>query len=568
MNERRTRVALAIAGGLLLAIAFPKINVAGLAWLAPGVILASGFGADGRRAFRLGYLAGLVHFLCSLYWLLNMPVFKLFPFLAWAGLAAFLSLYPAAWVWLCWRAYPVPLRSGTDGLTGPMEQFLEASWPQRMLWTASCAALWVAWEMIQARLFTGFPWNYLGASQYRMVPLLQLASGAGVYGVSFLVCWFGVSTLSASVLVLRRSQQPRRWIGDLAPALLVAISLVMFGFREVAEASIAAAAAARAAAINSASNSAPATAVLHIGLVQPSIPQRWVWSSEDQARRFQQVLQLSESALTNQPPPQLLVWPEAATPGYLRWDTNTYLPISNLVARHHVWLVLGADDASPRRDEPDPFRYDSYNSSFLVSPEGELRRNYRKRRLVIFGEYIPFHQWIPAFERWTGMYSFTPGREAVPFRIPELHATTSVLICFEDTFPHHTREYVDEDTDFLLNLTNNGWFGESAAQWQHAANAVFRAVENRCPLVRCANNGISCWVDEWGRIHDLYFPDGTDVYGVGVKRVEVPLLNGRKREPTFYHRYGDLFGWSCVLWSALLVGWSFLRERNRENSHA
>jgi apolipoprotein N-acyltransferase len=149
----------------------------------------------------------------------------------------------------------------------------------------------------------------------------------------------------------------------------------------------------------------------------------------------------------------------------------------------------------------------------------------------------------------------------VPFRVPELRVKFSVLICFEDVFPHGVREYVDEDTDFLLNLTNNGWFGESAAQWQHAASAVFRAVENGVPLVRCANNGLTCWVDPQGRLHEVYFPGTKDIYGPGVKLVQAPLLAGRKRAPTFYWRHGDVFGWSCVGWCVLVVGRTFLRRK-------
>src|SRR4029077_8922731 len=118
---------------------------------------------------------------------------------------------------------------------------------------------------------------------------------------------------------------------------------------------------------------------------------------------------------------------------------------------------------------------------------------------------------------------------------------------------HLVREYVDDDTDFLLNLTNNGWFGDSAAQWQHAANAVFPAVENGLPLVRCSNNGLTCWVDAQGRMNEVYFPDTRDVYGAGFKIARVPLLAGRLRPPTFYLGHGDWFGWGCVAWAAWLV---------------
>jgi apolipoprotein N-acyltransferase len=202
-----------------------------------------------------------------------------------------------------------------------------------------------------------------------------------------------------------------------------------------------------------------------------------------------------------------------------------------------------------------------FNSSFLVSPKGHLVASYRKRRLVIFGEFIPFARWLPFLESWTGMGSFTPGKEPTPFRVPDLHFKTAVLICFEDVFPHEVRDHVEPDTDFLLNLTNNGWFGESAAQWQHAANAVFRAVENGLPLVRCANNGLSCWVDARGQMHDVFFSGSRDIYGAGFKLVPVPLLGGRSRTPTFYTKHGDVFGWSCLAWAAFLVTRAFLRRR-------
>jgi apolipoprotein N-acyltransferase len=398
--------------------------------------------------------------------------------------------------------------------------------------------------MVQARLFTGFPWNFLGASQYQMLPVIQIASFTGVYGVSFLAVWFSVSLIGAAAVVLRRSQRPRQWMGEIILPLLAATGVAFFGIRQFVQPTV------------------PPTQV-KIALVQPSIPQQMIWLPEESARRFEQLLQLSERALTNGAmKPDLLVWPEAAVPGYLRWDTNIHRAVTNLARRHQVWLVLGSDDAAPRAG--DPFEHDVFNASFLIGPDGEFRASYRKRRLVIFGEYLPFVRWLPFLERWTGMGSFAAGREVVPFRVPELGLKTSVLICFEDVFPHLVREDVDDDTDFLLNLTNNGWFGESAAQWQHAANAIFRAVENGVPLVRCSNNGITCWVTPQGQMRDPYLPGTLDAYGAGFKVVQVPLLGGKKREPTFYRRHGDVFGWSCVVWSVLVVGRVFIRRRRKE----
>jgi apolipoprotein N-acyltransferase len=538
LTNNRARLALAILGGLSLAAAFPMIGVAGFAWVAPGLILAAAAGLGGR-AFRLGYLAGVVHCLVSLYWLLHIPVNKIAPITGWLLLSSYLALYPATWVWLCWRMGPGSINDGSPGISGAFDRLVSVGWAQRVAWALSCAALWVTWEMVQARLFTGFPWNLLGASQAQMLPIIQVAAYTGVYGVSFLAVWFAVSILCAAAVLLRRSPVPKSWSADMLLPLLAIVGVVTVGFSRMA-------------------GPADSPVSLKVALVQPSIPQQWIWEPEESAKRFQQLLQLSESALTNKP--DLLVWPEAAVPGFVRLDTNIHQTVTSLVRRHKVWLVLGADDAAPRENASDPFEFDSFNSSFLINPEGEFTAAYRKRRLVIFGEYLPLVRWLPFLERWTGMGSFTPGTEPVTFIAPELQLKTSVLICFEDVFPHLVREYVEDDTDFLLNLTNNGWFGESAAQWQHAASAVFRAVENGLPLVRCANNGLTCWVDAHGRMREVYFPGTKDAYGPGFKMVEVPLLD-QKRSPTFYRKHGDLFGWSCVGWSALAVGRTFFRRR-------
>jgi apolipoprotein N-acyltransferase len=134
---------------------------------------------------------------------------------------------------------------------------------------------------------------------------------------------------------------------------------------------------------------------------------------------------------------------------------------------------------------------------------------------------------------------------------PHQKIKTSPLICFEDVFPGLARDAADGDTDFLVNLTNDGWFRQSAEQWQHMANAVFRAVENGLPLVRCANNGVTCWIDASGRVREILKDKSGSVYGVGAMTVEIPV--GEPRAPTFYHRRGDWFGWSCVILSVPLA---------------
>jgi apolipoprotein N-acyltransferase len=142
---------------------------------------------------------------------------------------------------------------------------------------------------------------------------------------------------------------------------------------------------------------------------------------------------------------------------------------------------------------------------------------------------------------------------------PRQKVTASTLICFEDVFPQLAREYVQDDTDFLVNLTNDGWFGDGAAQWQQAAAAIFRAVENGVPLVRCSNNGLTGWADASGRLRDIFRDSAGSVYGPGATTIEIPL--GERRNPTFYNRHGDWFGWACVGITGIWLGARFFGPR-------
>jgi len=193
---------------------------------------------------------------------------------------------------------------------------------------------------------------------------------------------------------------------------------------------------------------------------------------------------------------------------------------------------------------------------------------YHKQHLVMFGEYMPLGRWFPFLNYFRTLDSgFAAGDGPVPFLLKNLGVKISVLICSEDVFPHLARGYVETDTDFLLNLTNNGWFGESAAQWQHAANAVFRAVENGLPLVRCTNNGLTCWVDQNGRLHDVYFPGSDDIYQPGFKLSKIPLrAAGQTLRLTSYTRFGDVFGWTCVgITAVALLRQGILQRRSSAN---
>jgi len=309
-----------------------------------------------------------------------------------------------------------------------------------------------------------------------------------------------------------------------------------------------------------------------------------IWDTDANANRFKQLLALSETALRESEgqvprvpgdsvangtrgtrPSDLLIWPEAALPDF--GDAN-YIAVTNLIRTHHVWMILNGDDAEYHADTTNYF-----NAAFLFDPDGKFISVYHKQKLVIFGEYIPLARWLPFLKYFTPITGgWTSGNKPVTFelerRTPVRHeiqiisqkadseiggpaensfrVKTSTLICFEDSFPETARAAAQDDLDFLVNVTNDGWFGEGAEQWQHAANAIFRAVENGLPLVRCANNGVTCWIDASGRVQEFLKNDKGNVHRIGALTVEIPLLTpGEKRARTFYNRHGDWFGWAC-----------------------
>jgi len=566
----RLRYPLAIGAGLLLAAAFPNLNIAGLAWIAPGLMLAAALGGTGKQSFRVGFVAGFAFWLASLYWLLLIPVTG-YPILAWVALAAYNAVFQAIWVWLCWKCFPSSSRSSrreeapsdpahASRITHQFDQSLLTSAAtmqdttrlSRLRWSLLCAALWVALEMIRCRFLSGFPWSLLGSSQFQMTPLLQISSITGVYGVSFLIVWTSVSLFSAvGMLCSRRGKEadslnqitllrPPRHVGGyevFVPLLAVAIVFAT-GYYHI-------------------THTPETTRSIRLTSIQPSIPQTDIWNPAENDKRFNQLLALTERALSNQT--DVLLWPEAALP---ELNDVSFAAITNLAALHKVWFIFGADDVVLRPGATNNHDVIYFNGAWMLSPRGLITDNYHKRRLVIFGEYIPLVDWLPFIKWFTPITGgFASGTNATQFHLRDLDVRTAPLICFEDCFPHGAREHVNDDTDLMINLTNDGWFGEGAEQWQHLANAVFRAVENGVPLVRSCNNGVTCWVDPQGRIRDPFRDEHGTIYGPGFATFTVPL-SPTPHQPTFYNRQGDVFGWACVALASLAVASRTIRRRN------
>ncbi len=522
--------------GLMAALAFPLPGWSGLAWVSPGLLLLSALGASPGRAFRLGWFSGLVQFLVSLRWLLAIP-FPSGAVAAWLALSLYCALYPALWtVWatLWIRRWTGVAREGSEPWAQAASALAELPTIRRSIVWLGLALGAAGLEVIRGRFLTGFPWNFWGITQWKNLPLIQIASVTGIFGVTALVHWVSLGVAGSILQLIRCTRQKTSWMSDLRLPVLVLLLVLAWGVRRLG---------------------VPRTDGLPVSLalVQPSIPQTLIWDEGANPERFGKVFALTRSALASKP--DVLVWPEGSLPDITR---EQFESVTRETGKAGAMWVFGTGFGREVEGRPE-----HYNAALLVDATGRLVDQYLKRRLVIFGEYIPFENTLP-FMRWLTPIgsSFTPGTRAAAFPLgPGTPVVASPVICFEDMFPETTRDHVSDDTGFLLELTNNGWFGEGSAQWQHTAGAVFRAVENGVTLVRCANNGLTCRIEPTGRVAEL-FQNDSSVYGPGFLRIEVA---GRSKDqaPTWYRRHGDVFGIVCAAVAVVGLGWELLRRRRR-----
>ena len=517
-----------VVGGWLLACAFPlppgfeHMESEGAAWMALIPLILIARTASPRHAFIWGMAFGFVFWLLTLVWLLALRhtwggVFL--PLLGWVALSAYCALYSGLFACLLsavpdrWRALPV--------LAVPV--------------------LWVGCEWLRATLFSGFPWNPLGVSQYRNIAVIQVASIGGVYAVSGLVALLNGALALTMLRVcreIRQRVQRRRVHVELMIGLAAVAICWSWGVMTVRRLS-----------------SSYAGTEVRIASVQPAIPQLQKWSEAQALDNYQALQQQSDLAMMSRP--HLIVWPETATPDMLRMDPDALMLAQSLTSQG-TYLLAGSMDYQQGGKETEYL-----NASFLLAPEGKgVEAAYFKRHLVIFGEYLPFERTLTFLQRWAPLgFSCLPGaldQPLVEFAVREasrdaVPVAVSVLICFEDVFSYLARRDVRRGARLLINQTNDAWFDGSGASRQHMANAVLRTVENRVPLVRSANTGVTCFVNRLGRITARFAtPDGvTSARGYSVSSVMVPVPS---MPLSLYTRLGDwLFAIPCML---LMVAWA------------
>jgi apolipoprotein N-acyltransferase len=293
-------------------------------------------------------------------------------------------------------------------------------------------------------------------------------------------------------------------------------------------------------ALHSSDQETPAPgAKLKIALAQGNIEQKLKWDPEYSRRIIQTYRDLTLKAAENKP--DLIVWPEAATPFFFNLEQEDTESLKNLVRSIHIPLLFG----SPYQENSPTGRI-LYNRAYFVNADGETTGSYDKIHLVPFGEFVPFRKMLWFVNKLVEMVGdFGRGEKAPVFTLKDRRF--SVSICYEVTFPDLVRQPVKDGAEFLVNITNDAWYGRSAASYQHMSMVAMRAVENRVPIVRAANTGITGTIDASGRIRRA-----TNLF---VEDLVVAEIVPSRRGPSFYARNGDIFSQTCILASIVFALW-------------
>ncbi len=499
---RARDIGYSIFTGLLLASLFPPFRFEVLAWIALVPLLWSIEGKKPQQAFTLGLVSGLVSFGIIIWWVkISMATYGGLPSaLAWlvtAVLTLYLALYPALFAYCVARVH----RGGS------------------FLTLLMAAPLWVSLELLRAYFMTGFPWALLGYSQYRHLHVIQIADLAGVYGVSFFIVF-----VNAAIWHFFRFPRKAPFAVVIGASLMAALVLG-YGYLRLQEVPAETAGESRA-----------------VGIVQGNVDQSVKWSPRWRRGILEKMGGLTRELRGRFPgdgsaPPPLIVWPEAAAPLVYERSVRDREFLREFGREANAHLLFGALGRREVKQGPK-----LTNSAYLIGPDGEEGGRYDKMHLVPFGEYVPFAKWLFFVRKLVPVIgTFRSGEKSEIFDIAE--GKFGVLICFEVIFPRVARRMAN--AQFLVNITNDAWFGETAASEQHLSMVVFRAVELRVPIVRSANTGISAFIEPTGaiRVRSPLFEEWIHAGTVALK----------KSAPGIYARMGDMFAYACVLFSLVAI---------------
>ena len=495
---------LSFISGILLAISFPKIDFEYSAWIALVPLFLILVNVDSKKAFTFSYITGVVFFTLTIYWISFVSA------LGMVLLVLYLSLYIAlfgVFTNYFFKRLKLPL-----ALIAP--------------------PIWVLCEFMRGHFLTGFPWVLLGYSQYKQIALIQSASFISVYGISCLIVLINASITDVWLFFKNKRVDRRALIGSAASIVAVTVFLIYGNISIRAE------------------KRRGVEEGIKVGIVQPNITQEGkaegFYSTRERVLNIH--LNLSEKLLKFNP--DIIIWPETALTYVDDYDVELISKLKNFVKHNDLYLLTGI---CYRVSSTGKF----YNGAFLIKPEGTMRQCYNKIHLVPFGEYIPLKSLFPFLSKVVPIGDFAHGKEYTVLNFckkSKLDLDRKIkfacTICFENIFPDFTRQFVKNGARFLVNITNDSWFGKSSAPYQHMSMSVFRAVENHIPVIFNANTGISCFIDGYGRINNKINNGNDDIFIAGTGFASIYSNDGK----TFYTRYGNLFVVFNIIWLVTLTG--------------
>jgi len=503
---------LAVSSGVLLTLSFPKAGFSWLAWFAFVPLLVALRTLSLKNGFFLGLCTGLAHYLTLLYWLAHtMSTYGHLPFYVSVPILLILSAYLALYVALF-----------SMGLT--------LFYQRPLVLLFMIPSVWVALEYIRSFLFTGFPWELLGYTQFNVLHLIQISDIFGVYGVSFCIALSNAAIFLAYLNLSGKDWQENEVKAKLASGstvIFVLIFCLVWFYGKW-----------RIESIQKLTSDSPS---IKVTIVQGNIDQAKKWDPAFQIASTKKYIDLS--LLAKKHKPDLVVWPETATPFYFLRNVRLSEMVKKGIHDTGTDFLIGSPSFNFGTNSVE-----YYNSAYLIGPGGNVYGKYDKAHLVPFGEYIPFKKWLPFLGKMVeGVGDFNPGQKGHTIKWGDYRL--GVQICYEIIFPDLSRDMIKNHASLLVNITNDAWYGRSSAPNQHFSMTIFRAVENRRSIIRSANTGISGFIDPSGRVIA-----STELFKDATITRSVPMLEGM----TFYSRFGDLFAMACLGITLIAGFWGYL----------
>jgi apolipoprotein N-acyltransferase len=493
-----------IMSGVLLFLSFPKFDFYYLIWISLIPLLYAIKGKNLSEAFLAGFITGIVYNTGIIYWITFVVVhYGYLPLSIGIFVMLLLSFYLSLYVALFALGVVFLKKRGIAEIV-------------------SAPLLWTILEYGKSHLLTGFPWENLAHSLHGQLSIIQIADITGIYGITFLIVF--INCLFFDILTVKGR---KIIVSEMLVGMILLGVTLGYGFYRVSDIQ------------KAAQNTDP----VNVSLVQGNIDQSVKWDPLYQSKTLDLYRKLSMEAAESKP--HIIVWPETAAPFFFQDNNHKRKDVLDLAETTGSYLLFG----SPSYERKDGRNY-LKNSAYLVSPLQETLGQYDKVHLVPFGEYVPLREFLFFVDKLVaGAGDFMPGDEFRPLMVEGKKA--GVLVCYEGIFSEIGRKYKNNGADLFVNITNDAWYGRTSAPYQHLSMIVFRAVENRVPIVRAANTGISAIIHPTGKVVAK-----TEIF-------ERTVLNGNVRmfdSDIFYTRHGDLFVYICIVFMIAIFSVSLIRR--------